>query len=461
MAASKPIIRKRPEHRVSRKNIDSDALKVLYRLSRHGHIAYLVGGSVRDLLLHRRPKDFDISTDAHPRQIKKLFRNCFLIGRRFRLAHIRFGSKVIETSTFRSEPVPMDPATPATDLYQHQNNTFGTPSEDAHRRDFTVNGLFYDIKTFSVIDHVGGLKDLDKHLIRSIGDPNIRFREDPVRMLRAVRFASRLDFKIESRTYKALLKHHEDITKASAPRLIEDIAKLFAFGSAEKAFRMLRETGLMADLIPELSAYLDSSSDDGDLMWACLEALDSLSMPKGEEPNLALRLATLCCAMFEDRVFFLRERRRKVVYADIARDTVGRVTQHLKIPKKIQYEMAGLLASQQRMDDPSLRFSKRRFMSQPIFPNALRLCKIRVASNQGDKSQLDRWQGLYKDFRESGGRSDEATEKTRSRRGGRRGGRRRRSPPRGSAGQGSGTGSHSSGPRRNQRDQTGREATSG
>ncbi|MDP6522761.1 MAG: polynucleotide adenylyltransferase PcnB [Kiritimatiellia bacterium] len=460
MAASKPIIRKRSDHRVSRKNIDPDALKVLYRLSRHGYIAYLVGGSVRDLLLHRNPKDFDISTDAHPRQIKRLFRNCFLIGRRFRLAHIRFGQKVIETSTFRREPVPMDPAAPATDLYQHQNNTFGTPSEDAHRRDFTVNGLFYDIKTFSVIDHVGGLRDLDKHLIRSIGDPNIRFREDPVRMLRAVRFASRLGFKIESGTYKALLKHHKDITKASAPRLIEDIAKLFAFRSGEKAFRMLRESKLMADLLPELAAYLEeSSSDGGELMWACLNALDSLSLPKGEEPNLALRMATLCYAMFQDRLCFLREHQRKVVYADIARDIVGKVAKHLKIPKKIQYEMAGLLASQRRIEDPSLRFSKRKFMSQPIFPNALRLYEIRVAAADGDKSQLGRWLGLYKDFKESGGRSGEDTAHKQRRSGGRRGGRRRRRPPRGPRSQG--TGGRASTPRRNQSGGTGHRATSG
>lgn len=419
---------------MSRKDIDPDALKVLYRLSRHGYIAYLVGGSVRDLLLRRKPKDFDVSTSAHPRQIKKLFRNCFLIGRRFRLAHIRFGQKVIETSTFRSEPVPMDPAAPPTDLYQHRDNTFGTPSEDAHRRDFTVNGLFYDIKTFNVIDHVGGLKDLDKRLIRSIGDPHIRFREDPVRMLRAVRFASRLGFKIEPGTYRAILEHHEDITKASAPRLLEEIARLFAYGSGEKAFRMLRKTGLLNDLLPEVNDYIDASEDNGALIWGCLKALDSLSLPADQEPNLALRLAALCYGMFDARVSFLQQRGRKIIHLDVARDTVGKLTKHLPVPRKIQFEIVSMLACQQRMGDPSRRFSKRRFMSQPVFPNALRLYAIRITASGEKESQLDRWNSLYDDFVKSGGcsgsDSGKETRKRSGRRGARRGGRRRRRPGR-------------------------------
>jgi poly(A) polymerase len=156
------------------------------------------------MLLGRSPKDFDISTDAQPSQIRKIFRNCFLIGRRFRLAHIVFGRKVIETSTFRAPPKAVKNKD---GLYQSENNTFGTPEEDAKRRDFTINGLFYDIKTFSVIDYVGGLKDLERKVIRSIGDPNVRFREDPVRMMRAVKFAAKLDFSIEKSCRKAMKEH--------------------------------------------------------------------------------------------------------------------------------------------------------------------------------------------------------------------------------------------------------------
>ena len=202
---TEPVIVPRAEHPISRRDIDSDALKVLYRLHESGYTAYLVGGSVRDLLLSRRPKDFDIGTSAHPYQIKKLFRNCWIIGRRFRLAHVRFGMKTIEVATFRKN-VPAgtetEPAAEPVEAVEHlepalRDNTFGTPEEDAFRRDFTINALFYDIGTFSIIDYVGGLQDLKDGLLRCIGDPNDRFREDPVRMLRAVVMASRLNFRLD------------------------------------------------------------------------------------------------------------------------------------------------------------------------------------------------------------------------------------------------------------------------
>ena len=212
-----PVICARPDHCISRKNIDQDALRVLYRLSDLGYTAYLVGGGVRDLLLGRQPKDFDVGTSAKPNEVKRAFRNCFLIGRRFRLAHVRFGSKVIETATFRQESQTVGEIIEHAAEGPFEDNTFGTPETDAYRRDFTVNGLFYDIKTFAVIDWVGGLKDLKKKLIRSIGDPMIRFREDPVRMMRAVKFASRLDFTIEKGTERAIRKLHSCITTAAVP----------------------------------------------------------------------------------------------------------------------------------------------------------------------------------------------------------------------------------------------------
>ena len=213
---SDPVIVARADHPISRSSIDPDALKVLTRLHDADHTAYLVGGSVRDLLLGRRPKDFDVGTSAHPYQIKKLFRNCWIIGRRFRLAHVKFGDKAIEVATFRQH-VPAVPAEPqvdetelerdgagepvrdveSRDLQIHRDNTFGTPEEDAFRRDFTVNALFYNIADRSIIDYVGGLDDIRDRVIRSIGDPNERFQEDPVRMLRAVVLAARLDFSLD------------------------------------------------------------------------------------------------------------------------------------------------------------------------------------------------------------------------------------------------------------------------
>lgn len=242
-----PRILPRPEHTISRKGIDPDALKVLYRLKNHGFVAYLVGGGVRDLLLARRPKDFDIGTSAHPAQVKRLFRNCFVIGRRFRLCHVRFGrDKVIEVSTFRRQ----SPAQEGDPLIR-RDNTFGTPEEDAFRRDFTVNALFYDIASFSVIDYVGGLDDLNDRVIRTIGDAAVRFREDPVRMLRAVALAARLGFSIDRDTVEAIRFLRGEIVKSSPARVLDELYKILRQGASRKTFEMLHEHGLLAYILPE------------------------------------------------------------------------------------------------------------------------------------------------------------------------------------------------------------------
>ena len=261
-----PRVLPRPEHNVSRKDIDPDALKVLYRLKNHGHRAYLVGGGVRDLLLGRRPKDFDIGTDAHPQQVKKLFRNCFVIGRRFRLCHVRFGRKVVEVSTFRKQ-APPDGA----DTLIRRDNTFGTPEEDAFRRDFTVNALFYDIATFSVIDYVGGLPDVQERVIRTIGDPEVRFREDPVRMLRAVALAARLDFTIDRDTLEAIRALRGEIVKSSPARILEEIYKVQRQGASRRTFEMLHQLGLLAYLLPEADRAI---TDQGEVLLGSLSRLD-------------------------------------------------------------------------------------------------------------------------------------------------------------------------------------------
>jgi len=278
-----PRVIPRAEHPISRRNIDPDALKVLYRLRQFDYIAYLVGGSVRDLLIGRRPKDFDIGTSAHPHQIKKLFRNCWIIGRRFRLAHVRFGTKIIEVATFRrhvaspEEPAPgaAGPASAAgegasaasatapaaeaqPDRYLHRDNVFGTPEEDAFRRDFTINALFYDIDTFSVIDYVGGLEDLHAGLVRSIGDPDVRFQEDPVRMMRAVALAARLDFTIDADSLRALERHRHAIARSSPARLLEEYYKILRGGAAERTFRELAHLGLLEPVSAELHVGAES-----------------------------------------------------------------------------------------------------------------------------------------------------------------------------------------------------------
>ena len=277
---AEPRIVPRAEHPISRRDIDPDALKVLYRLRQFDHVAYLVGGSVRDLLLGRRPKDFDIGTSAHPYQVKKLFRNCWIIGRRFRLAHVKFGQKVIEVATFRRQvaageevvqdgvPAP-DPTTPEGEHLIHHDNTFGTPEEDAFRRDFTINALVYDIATFSIIDYVGGLEDLRAGVVRSIGDPEVRLREDPVRMLRAVALAARLDFAIDPPVLEAIRTHRHEIAQSSAPRLLEEYYKILRVGSAEKTFRTLAALGLLEPISGELHRGA------ADPLWRSLASLDA------------------------------------------------------------------------------------------------------------------------------------------------------------------------------------------
>ncbi len=301
---AEPTILPRSSHPISRRDIDPGALKVLYRLHEHHYVAYLVGGSVRDLLLRRRPKDFDIGTSAHPHQVKKLFRNCWIIGRRFRLVHVKFGTQTIEVATFRrhvdsSEVTAeaeiaealegdanglMDPpgeertyAQDATPRRLHQlpppdrliqrDNTYGTPEEDAFRRDFTVNALFYDIGTFSIIDYVGGLADLESRLIRCIGDPEVRFLEDPVRMLRAVVLAARLEFTIDEPILEAMAVHRHEIARSAPPRLLEEYYKILRSGHAEQAMRQLRATKLMKEITPELASAPEA-------LWRSIAALD-------------------------------------------------------------------------------------------------------------------------------------------------------------------------------------------
>jgi poly(A) polymerase len=282
---SEPVIIARDAHSISRKQIDPDALKVLYRLHQSNYIAYLVGGSVRDLLLGRRPKDFDVGTSAHPYQIKKLFRNCWIIGRRFRLAHVRFGTKTIEVATFRRPVTAEELAGPeesqteapvtGSDLVEepdrlvHRDNTFGTPEEDAFRRDFTINALFYDIATFSIIDYTGGLDDLRAGLVRCIGDPAERFREDPVRMLRAVAMAARLGFRIDGPIDQAIAGTRGEIARSAPARLIEEFYKLLRSGSSEQAFRMMADRKLLEPVAHQLQSHADSR------LWRSLSALDA------------------------------------------------------------------------------------------------------------------------------------------------------------------------------------------
>ncbi len=248
-----PRILARAEHPISRRDIDANVLKVLYRLTGAGHLAFLVGGSVRDLMLSRRPKDFDVATSAHPQEVRDLFRNSRLIGRRFRLVHVFFERQNVEVATFRRQA---EQVADSDDPLIRLDNTFGTPEEDAFRRDFTVNALFYDAQSFQVIDFPGGVNDLEARLIRTIGDPEIRMREDPVRMMRAVRFAAKLSFEIEPATRAAIERHRADLRKASVPRLVEETFRTLGQAEAAHAVVLMEELGLLESVVPILSEHL-------------------------------------------------------------------------------------------------------------------------------------------------------------------------------------------------------------
>lgn len=242
----------RPEHSISRRDIDPNVLKVLYRLVNADHTAYLVGGGVRDLMLGRRPKDFDVATSAHPNEVRRLFRNSRLIGRRFPLVHVFFGPINIEVATFRRRGGSDD----INDLLIRYDNTFGGPEEDAFRRDFTINALFYDPGSFRVLDYVGGIRDLAERMIRTIGEPELRMREDPVRMIRAVRLAAKLDFEIEPATARAIERCAGDLIKASAPRLVEEIFRTLLLADSARALLLLEQLGLLDYALPMVSHQL-------------------------------------------------------------------------------------------------------------------------------------------------------------------------------------------------------------
>ena len=395
----KPVVYKRPEHCISRKNIDPDALKVLYRLSNLGYTAYLVGGGVRDLLMGRTPKDFDVGTSASPNEVKKAFRgNCFLIGRRFRLAHVRFGDKVIETATFRRESQSVG------DIIEHaaegplEDNTFGTPETDAYRRDFTVNGLFYNIADFSVIDWVGGMKDIEGRVIRAIGDPDVRFQEDPVRMMRAVKFSSRLGFSIERRTWAAMKRRHACILTAAQPRVCEEVFRLFTYGHSAEAFRLMWETGMLGDLLPDLAKAVDATGGAKSPEWKYLSVLDTLEKlraKEGNEVSNGLRAAVLMTVLFR------RERKD-----GSSRRVMQTMLDSLKIPKTTYFTAVLLLESRVRLSKRPSE-SRARFVYNRDFLDALDYNRIVLRAEGGDEGVLGAWADAYDKAKDEKGKNDE------------------------------------------------------
>ena len=385
-----PVVYKRQDHCISRKNIDPDALKVLYRLSSLGYTAYLVGGGVRDLLMGRQPKDFDVGTSAKPIEVKRAFRNCFLVGRRFRLAHVRFGEKVIETATFRQNSQTVGEIIEHASEGPQEDNTFGTPQTDAFRRDFTINGLFYNIKDFSVIDWVGGMKDIEKKVVRAIGDPEIRFQEDPVRMMRAVKFSSRLGFKIEKKTMVAMKKYHACILNAAVPRVCEEVFRLFPYGHSEEAFRLMYECGMLGDLLPTLAKFIDQDGGKKSSTFRYLKVLDGyeqMMAKKGFEVSNGLRAAVLMTGLF--RAANKDGAGRKIMQA---------MQDSLKTPKATYFTAVLLMESTRRLAVPPSK-GKQRFVYNRDFLDALDYNRIVLRAEKKSEKTLDEWANLYEEKR--------------------------------------------------------------
>lgn len=336
---------------ISVEKISPEAQKVLRHLNRSGHKAYLVGGCVRDLLLSRTPKDFDVATDATPSELRELFRNCRIIGRRFRLAHIVFGSTIIETATFRSNPRQEEDdeggggesGETTDELYIHRDNVFGTAEQDARRRDFTVNGLFYDLPTQTVLDHVDGLPDLKAHLIRTIGDANVRFREDPVRILRAIKFAARLGFDIEDETYTAMRSAGPQIRKSPPPRVLEEVYRILRGGAAVESVNLLYESRQLELLLPDTAAQLEAEPG---CLQTVLHELD-LMVQQGQTPCNAVLLCMLVLPKLKPLLESVEK--RNVEGLSSLSDALTPVATALKVPRREIEQAKNLFLLQRRI----------------------------------------------------------------------------------------------------------------
>ncbi|MFN9813449.1 MAG: polynucleotide adenylyltransferase PcnB [Deltaproteobacteria bacterium] len=346
-------------------HFDDDAVKVVKRLVRNGFHAYLVGGCVRDLLLGKKPKDFDVATNARPHDIKAIFRNCRVIGRRFRLAHILFGAgKVIETATFRRDPsaaeleleidAAEEPLVPRVksreddaDLLIRHDNVFGEPHEDALRRDFRLNGLFYDVERQEVIDFVGGMKDVEARVLSTIGLPDVRFREDPVRILRAIKFSARLDIGIDPECLDAMIAQREELRKAAKARLFEEVLRLLRGGASHRSMWLMWESGVLAVLVPQVSTMLD---DDAALprersapwFWRRLDAIDAV-VAEGRVPSDTVLLSAFLAGAIEEALDGARDA------LDAYEELMAGVSELLSLPRRIKERMRVVIGCQRRL----------------------------------------------------------------------------------------------------------------
>jgi poly(A) polymerase len=351
---------------------------------------------VRDLLLGRTPKDYDIATAARPQQVKRVFpRNCRIIGRRFKLAHLHFhgNSKILECSTFRRSP---PPAENGDDVLITRDNEFGTAEEDALRRDFTVNALFLDPTRDTILDYANGLQDLRDRVIRTIGDPHVRFREDPVRILRAAKFAGRLGFEVEPTTFQAMCDTSGDLVRSAPPRLLEEILRLLRSGHALDSFQLLRDVGAMQSLLPVVADHLAAAPHDERVdFWRLLQALDDRVLDRGAPPN-----GVLLGVLFAQPVAAAAARRPDRSPSSIAEDLLGPFCATLRLPRRDAGCLKRICGVQHRFAqlDEEKRFRTEGFVQGPYFAEALELFELRSIAEGRDLSLVDRWYALADEF---------------------------------------------------------------
>ncbi len=377
------------EHGLAMESIDADALYVMQKLRDAGFIAFLVGGGVRDLLLKKTPKDFDISTSAKPEEIKRLFRNSILIGRRFRLAHIRFGKKILEVTTFRS-------GDNETDSLIIRDNNWGSPEEDVLRRDFTINGLFYDSSNQTIIDYVEGYPDIEKKYLRTIGQPFLRFKQDPVRMIRLLKFKARFGLDVCPEAHMALLDCRGEIMKSSQARILEELLRMLESGSSRAFFQLMTENGILQLLLPALASFLETQN--GDEIYSYLSEIDrNFQDPEKIALDRSTLLACLLFPFLQTHICTHFLQRQKLPHlgeihqeAHNAIDTVFRP--FFLLSRKLKTALVTILTAQYRLTPLEKKKSHRlRIPNDPDFPFALQFLKIRSCLEPGFQKIWEEW----------------------------------------------------------------------
>ena len=397
IAPPDPTIIPRAEHGVSRANISDRALKVLYRLRQAGYQSYLVGGGVRDLLLGREPKDFDIATDAHPEEVKALFRNCRLIGRRFRLAHVHFGREIIEVATFRAQhDGNHGDARHSKDGRILRDNVYGDLDDDVWRRDFTINALYYNIDDFSIVDYVGGFEDIQAGRLRFVGVPETRYREDPVRMLRAVRFAAKLGFTIDPATADPIPKMAPLLGEVPSARLYEEVLKLLQGGCALETYEQLRHYSLFGQLFPEVEEAL-GEEDEGYPRLLLMRALENTDarLAEGKPVNPAFIFAALLWELQQRQERQLLERGvlPQEASQSAAAEVIGQQTRTVSVPRRVTQMVREIWELQPRLLRPRPA-QARRLLENPRFRAAYDFLLLRAEVQQDLRAMAEWWTGF-------------------------------------------------------------------